>query len=30
VINIFTPVSVSHKEEEAGLDMSQHGEAAYE
>jgi len=30
VINIFTPVRVSHKEEYAGLDMSQHGEAAYE
>jgi len=30
VINIFTPVRVSHKEEDAGLDMSQHGEAAYE
>jgi ammonium transporter, Amt family len=30
VINIFTPVRVSAKEEDAGLDMSQHGEAAYE
>jgi Amt family ammonium transporter len=30
VINIFTPVRVSPKEEDAGLDMSQHGEAAYE
>ncbi|MGA2239779.1 MAG: ammonium transporter [Candidatus Bathyarchaeia archaeon] len=30
VINIFTPIRVSAKEEDAGLDMSQHGEAAYE
>ena len=30
VINVFTPVRVSPKEEDAGLDMSQHGEAAYE
>jgi Amt family ammonium transporter len=29
VINIFTPVRVSLKEEDAGLDMSQHGEEAY-
>ncbi len=29
VINIFTPVRVSAKEEDAGLDMSQHGEEAY-
>jgi Amt family ammonium transporter len=29
VINIFTPVRVSSKEEDAGLDMSQHGEEAY-
>jgi Amt family ammonium transporter len=29
VINVFTPVRVSPKEEDAGLDMSQHGEAAY-
>ena len=29
VINIFTPVRVSPKEEDAGLDMSQHGEEAY-
>jgi len=28
-INIFTPVRVSSKEEDAGLDMSQHGEEAY-
>ena len=30
VINVFTPVRVSPKEEDAGLDLSQHGEAAYE
>jgi Amt family ammonium transporter len=30
VINVFTPIRVSAKEEDAGLDMSQHGEAAYE
>jgi Amt family ammonium transporter len=30
VIDVFTPVRVSPKEEDAGLDMSQHGEAAYE
>lgn len=30
VINIFTPLRVSSKEEDAGLDISQHGEAAYE
>jgi Amt family ammonium transporter len=30
VINVFTPVRVSPKEEDAGLDMSQFGEAAYE
>ena len=29
VINVFTPVRVSSKEEDAGLDMSQHGEEAY-
>jgi Amt family ammonium transporter len=30
IINVFTHVRVSAKEEDAGLDMSQHGEAAYE
>jgi ammonia channel protein AmtB len=30
VINVFTPVRETPKEEDAGLDMSQHGEAAYE
>ena len=30
VMNVFTPVRVSPKEEDAGLDMSQHGETAYE
>jgi len=30
VINVFTPVRVNAKEEDAGLDISQHGEAAYE
>ncbi len=29
LINIFTPVRVSPEEEEAGLDLSQHGEEAY-
>jgi len=29
VINLFTPVRVSPKEEDAGLDMTQHGEEAY-
>ena len=29
VINLFTPVRVSPAEEEAGLDLSQHGEEAY-
>ena len=29
VINVFTPVRVSPEEEDAGLDMSQHGEEAY-
>lgn len=29
IINIFTPVRVSKEEEDAGLDMSQHGEEAY-
>jgi len=29
LINIFTPVRVSPKDEDAGLDMSQHGEEAY-
>ncbi len=28
-INLFTPVRVSPEEEEAGLDLSQHGEEAY-
>jgi ammonia channel protein AmtB len=26
---VFTPVRVSAKEEDTGLDMSQHGEEAY-
>jgi ammonium transporter, Amt family len=30
VINLFTPVRVTAEEEEAGLDMSEHGEQAYE
>jgi Amt family ammonium transporter len=29
VINVFTPVRVSPKEEDAGLDITQHGEEAY-
>jgi Amt family ammonium transporter len=29
VINIFTPLRVSPKEEDAGLDITQHGEEAY-
>jgi Amt family ammonium transporter len=29
IINIFTPVRVSPKEEDAGLDITQHGEEAY-
>lgn len=29
VINIFTPIRVSPRDEDAGLDMSQHGEEAY-
>lgn len=29
VINVFTPVRVSPKEEDAGLDLTQHGEEAY-
>lgn len=29
LINIFTPVRVSSRDEDAGLDMSQHGEEAY-
>jgi Amt family ammonium transporter len=29
LINIFTPVRVSPRDEDAGLDMSQHGEEAY-
>ena len=29
IINIFTPVRVSAKEEDAGLDITQHGEEAY-
>lgn len=28
-INLFTPIRVSESEEDAGLDMSQHGEEAY-
>jgi Amt family ammonium transporter len=28
-INLFTPLRVSPKEEDAGLDMTQHGEEAY-
>lgn len=30
LINIFTPVRVSEEEEKRGLDLSQHGEEAYE
>jgi Amt family ammonium transporter len=30
VINLITPIRVSAKEEEAGLDISEHGEVAYE
>ncbi len=29
VINVFTPIRVSARDEDAGLDMSQHGEEAY-
>ena len=29
VINVFTPLRVSSKEEDAGLDITQHGEEAY-
>jgi Amt family ammonium transporter len=29
VINIFTPLRVSPKDEDTGLDLSQHGEEAY-
>ena len=29
IINVFTPVRVSPKDEDAGLDISQHGEEAY-
>jgi Amt family ammonium transporter len=29
VINVFTPVRVSPAEEDAGLDISEHGEEAY-
>ncbi len=29
VINIFSPIRVSPREEDTGLDMSQHGEEAY-
>ena len=30
VINLITPIRVSAKEEEAGLDISEHGEVAYD
>lgn len=30
VMNVFTPLRVSSKEEDAGLDITQHGEEAYE
>jgi Amt family ammonium transporter len=29
VINVFSPLRVSPEEEDTGLDMSQHGEEAY-
>jgi Amt family ammonium transporter len=29
VINVFTPLRVSPKDEDTGLDLSQHGEEAY-
>jgi len=29
IINVFTPVRVSPTEEDAGLDITQHGEEAY-
>jgi len=29
IINVFTPVRVSPTEENAGLDITQHGEEAY-
>ena len=29
VINVFSPLRVSPEEEDSGLDMSQHGEEAY-
>jgi len=29
VINVFTPIRVSPKEEDTGLDITQHGEEAY-
>ena len=29
IINVFTPVRVSRKDEDAGLDITQHGEEAY-
>jgi Amt family ammonium transporter len=29
VLNVFTPVRVSATEEDAGLDITQHGEEAY-
>jgi len=29
LINLFTPVRISEKEEESGLDISLHGEKAY-
>ena len=30
IINIFSPLRVSSEEEETGLDLSQHGEEAYD
>jgi Amt family ammonium transporter len=29
VINVFSPIRVSHRDEDTGLDLSQHGEEAY-
>jgi Amt family ammonium transporter len=30
VINVFSPLRVSPEEEDTGLDLSQHGEEAYD
>ena len=30
IINVFSPLRVSSDEEEKGLDLSQHGEEAYD